>query len=935
VTSRAPWIVWLSQSAPSPTAAALLGGKAQGLLRLRAAGFDVPDCFCVTAAASQWALTSMLRAASTLGAGVEAYLTAQPIPAALCVEVSRAYRALIAGTRDSGDSPIEVAVRSSALDEDGAAGSYAGQYVTVLGVRSEAAVFAAIKQVWLGLFAPRTHLYRHRAPLTEAPPLPSVAVIIQRMIQPSAAGVMFTDEPLGAGAWGGRVIVNATPGLGEAVVQGLAATTYYLPRRHNLSPPADAASSTASSTADHDVGLSAAQRAALSEVAHRVEAAFASASAPANARTPGLEPRSGDKPPPQDIEFAFEQGTGRLWLLQARPIVVRGEGEGAQVTVYTNANVGEALPGVGTPMTWSLVRGFARHGFASAFGALGLTVPPEYALFAEYRGRVYLNLTEFVSVASQIPLLTPQVLARLSGVDEAHAAKAQAGGAQLGVWGFLRRLPWTAPRALVSQAAMPWVGWRWAKRLGRAREDFRGRALGQRDGEGLGDDLRWLDGLFRKTGALMLGCSANMMASYVVAGMALTWALGEAQGQAQRMALMSDLQGVESAAPGLALRALARWVDAQPAALRAALEAVNLEGDWQQALRGVDGGEALLARFAALLDRWGHRAAREADLITPRWSEDPRFLLMVLRQLLAKGVHAHPVGASADVDICADVRADDVARPAPVDRMDELSGRGLKGRIAAVVLRWCRGYARLREALRSEVVSTLGMYRRLMLEVGRRMVARADIVTVDDVFFLTLEEARQWLEGAQTPLRLVIALRRSEHAALSAASAPPGEVVFDWMRGRAVSEDALRASCEGADKLRAVQTQAVQQAAQAAHWARRGLSGSAGAAIGRVRVLIDAEQGAQLLPGEVLVVPFADVGWTPLFLIAAAVVTERGGPLSHACVVAREYGVPMVVNVADATQHLRTGDEVSVNGDAGVVTLLTPRPRPSEGAAEA
>jgi pyruvate,water dikinase len=102
----------------------------------------------------------------------------------------------------------------------------------------------------------------------------------------------------------------------------------------------------------------------------------------------------------------------------------------------------------------------------------------------------------------------------------------------------------------------------------------------------------------------------------------------------------------------------------------------------------------------------------------------------------------------------------------------------------------------------------------------------------------------------------------------------------------------------------------------------RGVAASPGSLEGTVRVLRDPAEGASLKPGEVLVVPVADVGWTPLFLMAAAVVTELGGALSHAALVAREYGVPAVVNVAGATRALATGDRVRVDGDRGVVQVL-------------
>jgi phosphoenolpyruvate synthase/pyruvate phosphate dikinase len=102
----------------------------------------------------------------------------------------------------------------------------------------------------------------------------------------------------------------------------------------------------------------------------------------------------------------------------------------------------------------------------------------------------------------------------------------------------------------------------------------------------------------------------------------------------------------------------------------------------------------------------------------------------------------------------------------------------------------------------------------------------------------------------------------------------------------------------------------------------RGLAACGGIARGRARVLRDVSEAHELAPGEILVAPYADIGWSPLFLVAAGVVTDLGGPLSHAAVVAREYGVPTVVNVKTGTRTIRTGDEIEVDGGAGTVRVV-------------
>jgi pyruvate,water dikinase len=169
------------------------------------------------------------------------------------------------------------------------------------------------------------------------------------------------------------------------------------------------------------------------------------------------------------------------------------------------------------------------------------------------------------------------------------------------------------------------------------------------------------------------------------------------------------------------------------------------------------------------------------------------------------------------------------------------------------------------------------------------------VAAIPSAFFLTIDELVQALRFARTDLAPLVRARRAEYARDCARPDPP--VTFTG------APPPVQLPPSGGDS-----------------W--RGLPASSGVVEGRARVLFSAAEMGRLEPGEVLVVHTTDVGWTPLFLIAAGVVTELGGPLSHAAVVAREFGVPSVVNVSGITRAIRTGDRLRVDGDRGVVERL-------------
>ncbi|MCY1234008.1 Prodigiosin synthesizing transferase PigC [compost metagenome] len=300
------------------------------------------------------------------------------------------------------------------------------------------------------------------------------------------------------------------------------------------------------------------------------------------------------------------------------------------------------------------------------------------------------------------------------------------------------------------------------------------------------------------------------------------------------------------------------------------------------------------AGLRKFLSKYGHRAVAEIDLGMPRWAEEPDLLLgMISNYLRVEDAEQAPDRQFA--------RAADHAEARVSELVERAAARSrLRGRLVALCLRRARQLSGLRELPKFYIVMVLAEMHRQLTAVGEELTRTGTIAAAGDVFFLDFEELRVALRGAD--LKEVVAVRRR---------------MYDVeLRRRRVPRLLLS---DGTDVEAAMMAAAAALPQAAAADRLTGTPASAGTATGKVRVVMDPV-GAHVEPGEILVAPSTDPGWTPLFLTAGALVMEMGGVISHGAVVAREYGIPAVVGVADATVRLRDGQTVTVDGAAGTVT---------------
>jgi len=870
-----------------PRKAQAFGGKAKNLAALARAGFPVPAAYALSASTAAEFFASALderdrpselvsAPSSTVTAERLERLRATAEAASLPDDVRGALREAMGSLRREG--AIAVAVRSSSTREDQEATSAAGMHQTVLGVTTEEALFEAVRACWASLLTPAAIAYLRT--VAGDGHEPGIGVVVQAMVPAEVAGAMFTVNPLSGDP--GELVINASWGLGSTVMDG------------RVSPDTYRVDKASGWTRDRVIGekaiaarwlegdgvveqeVDAAQRevpcldedtiARLVELGLRVEDHFDDA---------------------RDVEWALADGT--LYLLQARPVTAlihaprrrrarrRTARERARI-VWSNVNVGEALPGVATPMTWSILSEFSERGFRRAFGAIGCSVPKDAELVGSFRGRIYLNMTEFMTIASQVPGMRPKTLLAFAGGGEADRLEMEV--EPQGSTGFMMRLPLTVARYVRENVGL-------TERVARFESGFseeRGRlaAVDFRvlSHTGLDRVLFRVERLLDDSGQVMLNVYGNLLGSLVLLrGMLRIVARTDAE-RLERD-LLTGLADVESASPGLSLWHIAETARAEPAAAEAILGCDPRTARLEDVPVGPT--RRAIERF---LTAYGYRGAREAEIAEPRWSEDPSLPFATLRAHLGRAA----TGPSP-VDI--ERRQRQVRDAAQKELERRLPG---PSKIAARhLLSLVHRFTRLRERLRSHVVKVLALYRKVGLDASRRLDVLEPGAGRDAAFFLSVDELHGFLRGDLGSVTPLIRRRRLQFQRDRALPEPPGTFVG--------FPPPVPEPSPGRDAL-------------------KGLGAMSGRVRGKARVLMDPSDAGSLESGEILVAPYADVGWSPLFLVAAAVVTDLGGPLSHAAVVAREYGVPTVVNVKVGTKLVKTGDELEVDGAAGTVRIV-------------
>ena len=869
------------------------GGKAANLGELTGAGLPVPPGFCITTAAyalvaSEAGLDVILdkKAESpaddaSLAEAARTCLLAAAMPASVAEAIAGAYRVLGSG------EPIPVAVRSSATAEDLPFASFAGQQDTYLNVVGIEAVLEAVQNCWASLWTDRAVSYRASLGIDQRSV--QLAVVVQRQIEAEVAGVLFTANPLTGKRR--QAVIDANPGLGEAVVSGATNPDHFVVNTASGEiverRPGDkrivirgteggGTVRTESGDGSGEACLSDEQIRALAELGARVEAHY------------GF---------PQDAEWAID-ASGHTWLLQARPITTlfplpaTAPASDDVLRVYFSVNVLQGVYRPFTPMALS-----ASHLLASA-AATVFGMPPRDPLsgpgvLVEAGSRLFIDVTtplrrsfgrKFLIGAARLgealsaePFEQLTTDPRLSLVPTRRWRVMRAFGSftaftRVPLY-LLQALFWPATAtARVERMRARLQGFNAAvEKAGAAGSIERLTALEQ----GL---LDWMPRILGRVAPALGGLMAYGLAGRLLDGLATPDEL---------QSVLRGLPHNPTTEMDLALWELARRVQADSATARYIRETPPEQQG--QDYRAGSLPLLLQQELSEFLRAYGHRGVAEIDLGLPRWSEDPTHILGVLANYL----QLQDPTMAPDVQFRRGAQEAE-AMVADLTRRAARKGR-LRGLLVGFLLKRARALAGMRETPKFFIVFLLARIREQLWSVGKELQRAGRLEATEDIFYITFPEAHVALAGKD--MRPTVRERRADYEHELHRRHVPRVLLSD-----------------GTELGSASQPLASQPGTL------QGTPASPGRVTAPARVILDPT-GARLEPGEILVAPSTDPGWTPLFLTAGGLVMEMGGMMSHGAVVAREYGIPAVVGAAGATEHIITGQRITVDGSAGTITL--------------
>ncbi len=779
-----------------------VGGKARGLKILRSLGMSVPDaCVLVHPHADQ-----------------------------LDENQIRKHLAML------GDHPK--AVRSSAVSEDGHEASFAGQFESYLNLSTFEEVHGAILQCIGSAGAERVASYsgslRQDADLR-------LSVIVQNMVEASVAGVIFTANP--ANHRRDKVLINAVAGQGEKLVSGHCDAVRYEIFRSG--------SDCAREALRNGNFLDEATLKKILEGALIAERYFGT---------------------PVDMEWAID-GKGILYWLQVRPVTTLSEVhfneldtvQGPSGDVYTLGNIGEMMPGVATPLTYSVSAeaiDFGMTFLADRVGAYRLSDRRGPRYIQMFYNKLFINMSHMMDYPKRVWLNTPE------DVQFALSGKAFDRVTARPEIPFLPRLR-NFLRQMISTA--------------RARKHL--------------EDLRRLEASFRieshedpavlhyrlgdAIGKLGMGFAHHLMTSaqsgtfYSAFMRILTGNKRSPEPADHHLAtmLLTDIPEIESAD---AVKSLERFagIIRHHAGFAGDFLSASIKESMEMLLSGP--GE-IPARFREFLHRHGHRCIRESELREKTWAEDPMQLIHTLRAMVKNGEVKHPKPATGKNT------RQELAHLSVIKRM-----------ILLTLIPTARKAVARREITKALSIRMVDRMRQGYRLLAAQLAASQLLDDPDHINFLTHAEIGKLLADQSPRWKSIAARRREIHPELNKLTFP--EISYGKPEPLEEEERFVPSGLQ-----------------------QKGIPVSSGKVTGRVRVIRSPSDAEALEEGEIMVAAFTDIGWTPYFSIAAGLITEIGSPLSHGAVVAREYGLPAIVGVKGVRNWLKTSDLILLDGNTGII----------------
>ncbi|PSL31652.1 phosphoenolpyruvate synthase [Planomicrobium soli] len=870
-----------------------VGGKGANLGEMVKAGFPVPQGFCVSTLAYRTFLQTStmmehfyeeldklhfddLQQISSLARQIREHLASLAMP-------EEVRNSIVSSWQAKGKDKA-YAVRSSATAEDLPSASFAGQQDTFLNIIGQEALIKAIQDCWASLFTDRAVSYRakngfgHRSVF--------LSVVVQEMISPEVSGILFTADPI----TGHRhtVAIDASYGLGEALVSGIVTADLYKVRDGQIiskqiskkelavfsQPEGGTITKTLFPSLQEAQALTDSQITELAAIGQQIENHYGSE---------------------QDIEWAL--ANNQFFILQSRPITSLyplPSVADQDFHVYINFGYIQMMTAPMKPLAISLLSNVTDF-------LVPTPANSNERVFREAGGRAFADFSQALS----LPPMRSRILKLLGGMDNAMAS------ALLEATGRTAFERVTVSKRTVARTVirvMPHVVPVLIKAVNNLL--FKDPAKANNKASLFIDKkvkeheyiLSRLSGaerarFIRRSMRRMFPDILTKIVPYIIGGMLsssrledkLKQKFGEAEASVLLSKLYKSLPGNVTTEMGIELGDLADHARNYPELI--ALLQTNGSRSFYNQLSNVPGGYNFKLELDRFLSKYGSRCVGEIDISKPRWIEDPAQLLPSITsniQSMKSGEHRHKFHHGQ-------IEAEEAARYI-------LSHfRPFEKRHVSRLLKVYRYLMGMREHHKFALIRLMYLYKCSMLEDAQILVEKGVLQKPEDIFYLNLEEFIVLLENSNAMLiKGTIEAREKKHQLAHKLNSPriltsEGEM----LNGKRVNLSGPAGALVGSGV-------------------------SAGVVEGRARVVLQPED-ANIGPGDILVAPFTDPGWTPLFTSAVGLVTEVGGMMTHGSVVAREYGIPAVVGIDGATQAIKDGDWVRVDGTHGFVEIITSR----------
>lgn len=870
----------------------LAGGKGANLGEMTKAGFPVPYGFCVTTECykefirqnnlgdyiAETLKDSSLNNISQVGAQIRGKLKESEIP-----EPVR--QAIIQAIRRTGPDTY-YAVRSSATAEDLVFASFAGQQDTYLHIHGVEALLDSVRNCWASLFTDRAILYRIQNKIEHEQVL--MSVVVQDMVLPEVSGIMFTADPISGHR--GIISIDAGYGLGEALVSGLVSPDIYKYRKSTgqidsktiaekklaIMPLEGGGTGKVPITGERSVTqvLSDSQIIELAGLGLAIENHYGC---------------------PQDIEWCLEASEvypeGKLFIVQSRAItslfpLPEPLPQDDDLHAYLSFNHFQVMTDPISPLGIDMLR------IIASFDG-GARSPEEYRVMKSAAGRIYLDISELLEnrkfrhglarFLKNADALAASAFTELINRPDFESRLKKNKAVQKTARKFIQPFLFQAVKNMIyrkPEGTVQFLNTYIEQRAQEAAEDIAKADKGIKKLEAI-----YKAASFRKDFEALLPVMVPAMISFKAL-----------EGLEQKLLgsrcfvdlIVKGLEGNITTEMGLLVGDLADLARSSPELIRE-----FEDGDYHTLLKRINqlqGYEEFKQKFNFFMAKYDMRAAGEIDIARDRWIENPEPLAKSIMAI----VNTSPEGAHRR-EYQETIRNAKNAAEELISEVEARHGK-IKARVTRRIIRVLRNMLPIREHPKYLIVKLLLICKHAFLEEAQILVSKGYLAEESDIFYVGFWELYQAIQNNESLLALVE--QRKEQYNHYRKLTPPRVLTSD---GEEIKGGYQR------DNL--------------PDGALAGMPVSSGVIEGVAKVVTDPAK-ASVNKGEILVAPFTDPGWTPLFINAAGLVMEVGGLLTHGTVVAREYGIPAVVGITDATKIIQTGQKIRVDGNAGFVIVM-------------